>query len=187
MQVCGRRWTTASSRVSMVQAVKSLASKAAQIASTSASSLRQFPPKESLFNAASSSHTFFSPETWASLQKPPESTLTTFSHRVGLGSIVKSTDAIRQACTHPSYPPFYATHNPGEASLASNANLSTLGNSLLGLFATEYIRATYPHLPTRVLKAATSAYVGPLTCATVAREMGAGPLLRWNRPVRVQL
>ena len=67
--------------------------------------------------------------------------------------------------------------------MRSNANLAALGNSLLGLFASEFIHSSYPHLPTRVLKAAVSAYVGPLTCSNVAREMGVPQLLRWNRPV----
>ncbi|KAH8116278.1 ribonuclease III [Phellopilus nigrolimitatus] len=164
----------------MAQAVKSLASRAAQIASTPASSLRQFPPKEAIFNATQPVH--FSPEVWANLQKPPASALAAFAHRIGLAKVVHNSDEILQACTHSSYPSFYATHNPGEATLHSNANLSTTGNSLLGLFATEYLHAAYPHLPTRVLKAAVSAYVGPLTCATIAKEMGATPLLRWNRP-----
>ncbi|THH01774.1 hypothetical protein EW145_g6858 [Phellinidium pouzarii] len=164
----------------MAQAVKSLASRAAQIASTPASTLRQFPPKEAIFSATQPVH--FSPEIWANLQKPPTSALAAFSHRIGLSKVVQSTDEIFQTCTHPTYPPFYATHNPAEAVLPSNANLSTFGNSLLGLFATEYLHASYPHLPLRALKAAVSAYVGPLTCATIAKEMGATPLLRWNQP-----
>jgi len=53
----------------------------------------------------------------------------------------------------------------------------------MGLFTTEHLHASYPHLPTRVLKAAVSAHVGPLTCANVAQEMGAIPLLRWHRQV----
>lgn len=171
----------------MVQAVKSLASKAAHIASTSVSAVRQFPPKEALFNASAPAGSFFSPETWTNLQSPPTAALSAFAHRVGLAKVVKSTDEVLVACTHPSYPPFYSTHNPKAPPLQSNANLATLGNSLLGLFATEYLHATYPHLPTRVLKAATSAYVGPQTCAAVAKEMGATPLLRWNRPVRCSL
>ncbi|KAI5124191.1 hypothetical protein M0805_005042 [Coniferiporia weirii] len=163
----------------MAQAVKSLASRAAQIASTPASTLRHFPPKEAIFSATP---VHFSPETWANLQKPPASALAAFAHRIGLAKVVQNDEELLQAFTHPSYPPFYATHNPGELSLHSNANLATFGNSLLGLFATEYLHASYPHLPTRVLKAAVSAYVGPLTCATIAKEMGATPLLRWNRP-----
>ncbi|KAK7017594.1 hypothetical protein R3P38DRAFT_2983962 [Favolaschia claudopus] len=49
----------------------------------------------------------------------------------------------------------------------------------MGLFATEYVNATYPYLPTRVLKAAVTAHVGPQSCANAALEMGAVPLLRW--------
>ncbi|KAH9995128.1 hypothetical protein BJV77DRAFT_992700 [Russula vinacea] len=44
-----------------------------------------------------------------------------------------------------------------------------------------FVTASYPHLPTRVVKAAVSAYVGPNTCAGVAKEVGAAPLLRWHR------
>ena len=58
-----------------------------------------------------------------------------------------------------------------------------MGNALLGLFAAEFVNASYPHLPTRVMKAAVSAYVGPNTCAGVAKEVGAAPLLRWHRTV----
>lgn len=165
----------------MAQAVKSLASKAVQIASTPASTLAHFPPKEALFGATQPSN--FSPEVWANLQRPPSSTLSAFVHRIGLSRVVQDEEEIIQACTHQSYPSFYASHNPGKASVPSNANLSVLGNSLLGTFAAEYLHASYPHLPTRVLKAAVSAYVGPTTCAIVAKEMGATPLLRWNKPV----
>lgn len=168
---------------SMAQVVKSVASKAAQIASAPASVLRQFPPKEAVFNA--STPTYFSPEVWANLQRPPSSALTSFAHRIGLANVIKNDNELLQACTHPTYPSFYSLHSPNAAPLKSNANLSTLGNSLMGLIATEYIHASYPHLPTRVVKAAVSAYVGPMTCATVAKEIGAAPLLRWNRPVRI--
>lgn len=170
----------------MVQAVKSLAHKAAQIASTPVSSLRQFPPKEAIFNPTST-HNYFSPEIWANLQKPPTSALTAFVHRIGLSKVITKPEEIQQACIHRSYPPFHATHCPNEPPMPSNANLAMLGNSLLGLFATEYLNASFPHLPTRALKAAISAYVGPLTCATVAKEMGATPLLRWNRAVSEEL
>lgn len=167
----------------MAQALK-VASRAAQIASTPASTLRAFPPKEAIFSAVAQ-NVKFSPEIWSNLQKPPSSTLSAFVHRIGLQSVIKNEDEILQACTHQSFPSFYAAHRPEEAAVRSNANLATLGNSLMGLFATEYLHAAYPHLPTRVLKAAVSAYVGPATCASVAREMGATPLLRWNQPVRV--
>lgn len=56
----------------------------------------------------------------------------------------------------------------------------------MGLFATEWITATYPHLPTNVLKAAVSAFVGPTTASAVAREWGAVPLVRWSRTSETQ-
>jgi len=130
---------------------------------------------------ASSSRDFFDAQTWAALQPPPESAVTAFAHRIGLAEVLGSADVVRQACTHPSFLPLHAKHHPNQPQPATNANLATLGNSLLGLFATEHVNATYPHLPTRVMKAAVSAYVGGTTCAAVAREMGAAPLLRWHR------
>lgn len=134
--------------------------------------------------AASSSRDFFDAQTWAALQPPPESALTAFAHRIGLADVLRTPDVIRQTCTHPSFTVLHMKHNPGKPQPATNANLASLGNSLLGLFATEHVNATYPHLPTRVMKAAVSAYVGGTTCATVAREMGAASLLRWQRTVR---
>jgi large subunit ribosomal protein L44 len=65
--------------------------------------------------------------------------------------------------------------------------LASMGSSLLGLFATEHLNSSYPHLPTRVLKAATNAYVGHQTCANVAQEIGAATLVRWQRKVRLHL
>ena len=134
--------------------------------------------------AASSSRDFFDAQTWAALQPPPESALTAFAHRIGLADVLRTPDVVRQACTHPSFVPLHMKHYPDKPQPATNMNLATLGNSLLGLFATEHVNSTYPHLPTRVMKAAVSSYVGGTTCAAVAREMGASPLLRWQRTVR---
>lgn len=164
----------------MGHAQKRLATTAARVASVSLSSLKSFPPKEAL--AGSSKHTTFSAETWATLQFPPESAFSAFAHRIGLRTSVELPD-IQQACTHPSVLPLHAKHLPKQPLPPANANLATLGNSLLGMFATEHLHASYPHLPTRVLKAAVSAYVGPYTCANVAKEIGAVPLLRWHRTV----
>ncbi|EEB92229.1 hypothetical protein MPER_09293, partial [Moniliophthora perniciosa FA553] len=94
---------------------------------------------------------------------------------------LNSTDIIQQACTHQTFLQLYQKHKPDDPAPATNAQLAAIGNSLMGLFATEFVRASYPYLPTRVLKAAVSAHVGPLTCANVAQEMGAVPLLRWHR------
>jgi large subunit ribosomal protein L44 len=125
----------------------------------------------------------FNPEIWAALQPPPSTALSAFAHRIGLASILTSTDLIQQACTHSSFLAFYRHHYPTNPLPKSNAQLSTLGNSLIGLFATEYIYAKYPYLPTRVLKAAVTAHVGIASCASVAQEMGACQLLRWHRIV----
>ncbi|KAK0532819.1 54S ribosomal protein L3 mitochondrial [Tilletia horrida] len=62
-----------------------------------------------------------------------------------------------------------------------NASLANLGNSLLGLFALEHLHLRYPQIPTRVLKAALAAYVGPSTAADVAMELGLqGSIIRWD-------
>ncbi|SNX87229.1 related to MRPL3 - Mitochondrial ribosomal protein, large subunit [Melanopsichium pennsylvanicum] len=68
-----------------------------------------------------------------------------------------------------------------------HAALATVGNSLLGMLATEYLHLRYPNLPTRVLKAAVAAFVGPTTLADVGSELGlAGQgILRWNKQARV--
>jgi hypothetical protein len=158
-----------------------LASAATKLASVPLSSLKKFPPKEAL--TASSSSTF-SPETWAALQPPPPSALSALSHRIGFGSALQIPE-LEQACTHPSVLPLYAKRHSNQKPPPANGNLSNLGNSLLGLFASEFVVASYPHLPTRVVKAAVSAYVGPSTCANVATEVGAAPLLRWCRTVRL--
>ena len=150
-------------------------------ASVPLSALKAFPPKHAL--AGSSRAASFDPDSWAALQPPPPAALSALAHRIGLGATLQPPH-IQQACTHPSFLALHAKHRPADPAPAANANLAALGNSLLGLFAAEHLDASYPHLPTRVLKAAVSAYVGPLTCAAVAREIGAAPLLRWNRTVR---
>lgn len=149
----------------------------------SAAHLNQFPPREAVVRQAGK--VVFDPQAWAALQPPPPSALSAFAHRVGLGPIINSPDSIRRACTHQSFVNLHAKYYPSSPAPPTNADLAALGNSLLGLFASEYLHASYPHLPTRVLKAAVSAHVGPLTCASVAQEMGATPLLRWHRQVRV--
>lgn len=180
----------------MGHAQKRLVSTAAKlVSSVHVSNIKAFPPKEALAGPSARSKTrsslpskppnFFNAETWAALQPPTAAALSTFTHRIGLASTIPSSDIIQQACTHPSFIPLFERHNPKEPIPASNHNLAALGNSLLGLFATEYVNATFPHLPTRVLKAAISAYVGPTTCAHIATEMGAQSLLRWNRTVSV--
>ena len=163
---------------------KRLVSTAARLASVSPASSSTFPPKES-FTVSKDAlvKEEFNPDTWAALQPPPSTALSAFAHRIGLSSILTSTDLIQQACTHPSFLTLYRHHHPTNPVPNTNAQLSTLGNSLMGLFATEYIYAKYPYLPTRVLKAAVTAHVGTTSCASVAQEMGASQLLRWYRAV----
>ena len=153
-----------------------------RLASVSVSSLKSFPPKEALASSGSSAK-FFAADKWASLQPAPPSAFSAFAHRIGLGEIV-SLPELQQACTHPSVLPLHAKHRPHDPAPLVNTNLATVGNYLLGLFAAEHLNASFPHLPTRALKAAVSAYVGPVTCANIAKEMGAAPLLRWHRMVR---
>lgn len=148
----------------------------------SAAHLSHFPPREAVVRQAGK--VVFDPQSWAALQPPPPSALTALSHRIGLGSVLTSPDTIRRACTHRSFVNLHAKYYPSSPAPPTNADIAALGNSLMGLFASEYLHASYPHLPTRVLKAAVSAHVGPLTCASVAQEMGATPLLRWHRQVR---
>ncbi|KAG5647824.1 hypothetical protein DXG03_007748 [Asterophora parasitica] len=153
--------------------------------SVSTAHLDKFPPKESLFVHREVPKLPFSPETWASLQPAPPSALSAFSHRIGLASVLSTPELVLQACTHPSFNTLQrqvATHLPAAA---TNAQLAPLGNSLMGLFATEFVQAAYPYLPTRVFKAAVTAHVGTQTCASVAQEMGATPLLRWHRSAEI--
>lgn len=100
-----------------------------------------------------------------------------------------TTDSLRTllltCLTHPSYEPAkipsrLRKNEPIDPNslqrdvIESNALLAALGNSLLGLFASEHLSTLYPNLPTRALKAAVSAYVGPSACFSVARELGVG-------------
>ncbi|KAI0091705.1 60S ribosomal protein L3 [Irpex rosettiformis] len=171
----------------MSHATKRLALTAKRLPTIPVSQLKAFPPKEAVAPKPSSSKTaptptFFDTEAWAALQSPNPAALNAFAHRIGLGKAFSSpVESVQQAVTHPSFLPLHAKHRPEEPVPATNGNLAALGNSLLGLFATEHVNATFPHLPTRVLKAAVSAYVGPTTCASIAQEMGVSPLLRWNR------
>jgi large subunit ribosomal protein L44 len=146
----------------------------------SAAHLPAFPPAQATSNA------FFDAQAWGALQAPPPAALHAFAHRVGLGAVLGERPAdVLAAVTHESVRPLWTAARARGEPPRTNTNLAALGNGLLGMFAAEWVHASFPHLPTRVLKAAVSAYVGPLTCAAVAKEMGAVPLLRWNRTVSV--
>lgn len=129
----------------------------------------------------------FSPEEWGSIQEPNPSALHAFAARISFlpsHSPTAKAELLTHALTHPSSLSVYAKYYPRAPLPTSNKALAAVGNSLLGLFAAEWVHATYPHLPTRAIKAAVSAYVGPRTLADVAKEWGALPLLRWSRSVR---
>ncbi|KAG6869237.1 hypothetical protein C0993_009102 [Termitomyces sp. T159_Od127] len=161
-------------------AQKRLVSTAAKLASVSTAHLPRFPPREAIFKQTEIPKPPFAPEVWASTRPPPPSALSAFAHRIGLASVLSTPESVLRVCTHSSFPHLQQQFAPHER-IQTNAHLTPLGNALLGLFASEFIQAAYPHLPTRVLKAAVSAHVGTQTCAAVAQEMGAAPLLRWHR------
>ncbi|KGB77700.2 hypothetical protein CNBG_3538 [Cryptococcus deuterogattii R265] len=74
-----------------------------------------------------------------------------------------------------SHTPSYRSPQPDSADNAAtqtNELLATLGNSLLGLFASEHLSTIYPYLPTKPLQHAVTAYVGPASCLSVARSLG---------------
>ena len=58
---------------------------------------------------------------------------------------------------------------------AHNGPLATLGNALLGALTSELLLASFPHLPSRVTKAALTMYAGPKSLAAVATSWGIGP------------
>ncbi|KAF7370727.1 60S ribosomal protein L3 [Mycena sanguinolenta] len=129
----------------MVYGRKRLVSRAVKnLTAISASHLPKFPPPQA---AKSPKITGFDAEAWGAIQPPPPSALSAFAHRIGLGSVLTNTDWILQACTHPSAQHLARQQDPDAPPLVTNAHLSTLGNALMGLFATEYVHASYPYLP----------------------------------------
>lgn len=155
-----------------------------------------FPPPE-LRNAAlrAPGAAKLSAADWGSLQTPSPAALSALAARLAFNpssstpsssktSSSSSTELLEQALTHPSCLSLYSKHYPTAPLPSTNQSLSTVGNGLLGLFTSEWVHATYPHLPNRVAKAAVSAYVGPRTLADVTKEWGASSLLRWSQIVR---
>jgi len=116
----------------------------------------------------------------------PSTALSALLARLSLPTTDSLHALILTCLTHPSYQPSKVTSRlrpPNAESdpaalpyefIESNSLLASLGNSLLGLFASEHLSTLYPNLPTRALKAAVSAYVGPSSCFSVARELGVG-------------
>lgn len=143
------------------------------------------------------------PKIWASLRAQVPSAIAAvgarfhlFPSSLGTEDRARREELVRAACTHPSVLDVQGTAAnlplSVEArqqvpelheSMAHNAELATLGNALLGLIASEHFHLKYPHLPTRVLKAFVSAYVGPSTLADVGADLGilAQGVQRWDR------
>lgn len=143
------------------------------------------------------------PALWASMKTQMPSAIATLGARFHLISpqitdeeYARRSALLRVACTHPSVLSVQQTASSLPMSLQErqqvrelqeniqhNAQLSTIGNSLLGLLTSEYFHLKYPHLPTRVLKAFVSAYAGPSTLADVGAELGvlAQGVQRWDR------
>ncbi|KAI9635143.1 ribonuclease III domain-containing protein [Dioszegia hungarica] len=108
---------------------------------------------------------------------PPTPTLSALASRLSLPQSSTLHPGLVACLTHPSFSRTSAAS--GSTSTAStetdtNELLSTLGNSLLGLFASEHLAQRYPFLPTEALKAGVTAYVGPAACFAIARELGVG-------------
>jgi large subunit ribosomal protein L44 len=155
-----------------------------QLVTSTVRCMRQphFPPRELNPRVIrDASEPLVDPNIWLSVQLPPESALAAFAHRAGFGDILDHPSKVLQACVHPTFVPYFEHHTNPSSPLSHNGSLSPLGNTLLGLFAAERLHLTYPHLPTRVLKAAVTGFVGSTTCAAVARSLGATPLVRWRR------
>lgn len=81
------------------------------------------------------------------------------------------------AClTHPSFTKVDEAGNPIDSTFETETNelLASLGNSLLGLFASEEIAARYPNMPSTALSSAVTSFVGPAALVSVGRELGIG-------------
>lgn len=102
---------------------------------------------------------------------PASPTLSALASRLSLPQSSTLHPALVACLTHPSYARSTTQPNPDAE---TNELLSTLGNSLLGLFASEHLASAYPFLPTEALKAGVTAYVGPTACFAIARELGVG-------------
>ncbi|BEJ15634.1 hypothetical protein CspHIS471_0502390 [Cutaneotrichosporon sp. HIS471] len=118
--------------------------------------------------------------------------------RLSLPPSDKLQASILTCLTHPS---FANAQGEETADLETNELLSNLGNSLLGLFASEDIAARYPNLPSTALSSAVTSYVGPTSLASVARDLGIsathdsapkyhnqvqGMPIRWRRALAVR-
>ena len=127
----------------MGYAQRKVANTASKLAHVSAQHLKALPRlSPSSSGAPSTPLAVFDARSWAASQPSPRSTLTAFAHRIGLANVVPSQDVIQQACTHPSFVSLHNQQHPDQPLPATNASLASLGNSLLGLFATEYVNSS---------------------------------------------
>ncbi|WVN90334.1 uncharacterized protein L203_105570 [Cryptococcus depauperatus CBS 7841] len=138
---------------------------------------------------------------------PPSTALSALASRLSLSPSGPLQTSLLTCLTHPSY--FAQQNEENESEIfsedgspiprESNELLAALGNSLLGLFASEHLSTLYPYLPTKALQNAVTAYVGPSSCISVGRglgvaiqnggalpEVGSGPNsiglpIRWSR------
>ncbi|GAA95238.1 uncharacterized protein L969DRAFT_101491 [Mixia osmundae IAM 14324] len=125
---------------------------------------------------------------------PPTSALSALAARIGGLELNASNAAhlalLEQCCIDPSFWARVAQVEPllplrsqstkaysnyCDPSRSDNAELATLGNSLLGLFTAEHLSVMHPHLPTLATKAALTLMVGPRTCADIALSWGIAP------------
>lgn len=102
--------------------------------------------------------------------------------RLSLPPTPEMRESLMACLTHPSFnikETSEFTEGEQEALPAPDANtnelLSSLGNRLLGLFASESLSAKYPHIPSAALAQAVTYYVGPLSLVSVGRELGISP------------
>ncbi|KLT38720.1 ribonuclease III [Cutaneotrichosporon oleaginosum] len=125
----------------------------------------------------------------------PATALAALLSRLSLPPSDKLQASLLTCLTHPSFV------NEESADIETNELLSNLGNSLLGLFASEEIAARYPNLPSTALSSAVTSYVGPSSLVSVARELGVsathdgapkyhnqvqGLPIRWRRALAVR-
>ena len=113
--------------------------------------------------------------------QPPDSALAVLLSRLTLSPDPSLYPSALACLTHPSYTdsPYKPSASGSTSTSSSNTEynnevLASTGNSLLGLFASEFLANRFPFLPTEPLKSAVTAYVGPSACVAVARELGIG-------------
>lgn len=97
--------------------------------------------------------------------RPPKSSLAVLLSRLSLDYRQELEETLVICLTHYSF-------KGSSKNIKHNESLASLGNHLLGLFTAEHLSRKFPLMPTEVLKGAVTAYVGPLACQSIARELG---------------